>query len=253
MYGLSEQPWSSTVELVHSNLQNVVQDGYNVVIRTTKPDSNTQLTTGLAVRALREMVFEMAKGCPGFYQAESFMLLNQWGIGRISIAPLEKAPKPTAIRGHPSNLPAYINAPKASATPANTSLAANSGTIQDPEDTRFVISYQYEGSNVAERGLFTAVLDGLGEIAQYNSDGPCDFISGISYDTNVVLHIGHAAGEVLFGWHAYRTLYLLVQKLFLVRHVFREMRFSLLFYGKVVGNGYIMKIGSPDLIGISWL
>ena len=258
MYRLSQQGWSSTVELVHSGLKAVSlqSPNYNVIIYTNDITPSTELTTGLVVRALYEMVVCMAKQQPGFYQARSFMTLQGRAIGGSSITRMVDIPSPISkddeFLYNTSRTPILDQNGKRS---GNASLAVGgSGEIPDPEDSRFKISYQYDGKNIASLDILSAVLDGLATVAQYNEDGPCPYITAVSFSGNTAIHIGPVPGEALFGWHVSRTLYLLIFRLFLVQGIFREMNFSLFYYGTMTAKGYIMKmrsVGGDGRVGLT--
>ncbi len=246
MYGLSEQPWSSAVELVQSNLRVIIQSpGYNVIFFTNDNPPSTQLTTGLTVTALRDVVHSMANRQPGFYEAETHLKIQGHSIGRIWITSIANSPSPISGDVPLSDTNAKTNAPKTyGSSLVKNDLAAGSGKIPDPEDSRFMISYQYEGQTLPELGILTVILDTLADVAQYNSDGPCAYAFGLSSDASIAMHIEPVQGQIMFGWHAARSLNLLVNQLFLVQHRFQEIQFKLFYYGSAVGKGYIMKAGA---------
>ena len=236
MYGLSQQPWSSEVELERSGLTVVHSPG--VIIYTQNDPPSPSLTTGLVVRALREMVFAMAEKQPGFFHVTSSLMLQGQKIGKILV---DSLPRPL-LGNSKSNI--TLDASQLCQSPSvKTTLETRSGNIVDPNDNRFQISYQYHDRKIEVQNTFSALLDGLSKSAQCDDDGLCPFLTALSFNSDTVIHIGHVDGEALFGWHISRSLYLLLSHVFLVQCVFREMAFSLSYYGTKIADGYIMQMG----------
>ena len=245
MYGLSQQAWSATVDLVHSDLRTVKQSGYNVIIYTSDSPPNTGLTTGLAVRALFDVIVSMTTEGLGFYKVTTNIKSQGRAIGRIHITNIDPTSSPTISNHDPLNTTSTLNVLDNHASRSvNTSLVTYSGNIPDPDDERFEVSYQYDSKNLRSQEVLSAMLAGLANVAQYNDDGPCPWISAVSSTGNLVLHVGGLPSEVLLGWHISRMIYLLVYHLFLVQRILKEMSFTLFYYGTPIAEGYMKSMRS---------
>lgn len=256
MYGLCQQAWSDTVNLAHDDLRVVEQSGYNGIIYTSDSPHSTELKTGLAVRALYDVVFSMATQEPGFYKVTSSIELQGRAIGRILITSNAQTPTayPTSSDRDFLNNTLTANVPGSYDTPTvNPSSLAYSGYIPDPDDERFKISYQYVGDNIRSQEIFSAVLAGLANVAQYNNDGPVPWLTAVSFTGNVVFHFGARPRQALMGWHISRTYYLLVYHLFLVQRILKEIRFTLLYYGRPIADGFMKSMRSVGEAGIMGL
>ena len=237
MYGLSQQSWSSEVELERSGL--VVVHSPGVIIYTKNDPPSTDLTTGLVVRALREVVFAMAKQQPGFFQVTSSLTLHGQGIGSILI---DSLPRPMSSNNNSSSITLETTQLYESSS-ANFTLEAQSGSITDPDNNNFQISYQYQTRKVEVQKTLSALLDGLSKAAECDDTRICPFLTAFSFNSDTVIHIGHTDGQALFGWHVQRALYLLHYNLFLRHPTFQELTFSLSYYGTTIANGYLTKMG----------
>lgn len=252
MYGLCQQAWSDTVDLVHDDLRVVEQPGHNAIIYTSDNPHSTELKTGLAVRALYDVVFLMGNQEPGFYKVTSSIALQGRAIGRILITSKAQLPaaNPTSSDRDFLNTTSTVDILGGHHTPnENSSSLAYSGYIPDPDDERFKISYQYVGDNVRSQEMFSAVLAGLASVAQYNDDGPLPWLSAVSFSGNLVFHFGARPRQALMGWHISRTFYLLVYHLFLVQRILKEMHFTLLYYGRPIADGFMKSMRSVGEAG----
>lgn len=240
MYGLSQQAWSSTVDLVHSHLGTVQQPGFDAIIYTSDNPPSTQLTTGLAVRALLDVVTSMATGEPGFYQVTSNLTLQGQPIGKIRISNTFEIPSPVLAEHQGANSNSTFDVLNGTGSPsANASLSALSGNIPDPDNKSFRIRYEYVGEEIRSNEMLSTVLNGLADVALFNEDSTCDWLSVVSTTGNTIFHIGALPRQTLLGWHISRAFYLLVYKLFLVQLSLKEMRFQLYYYDTQIAFGFI--------------
>ena len=253
MYGLSLQPWSATVELVESGLVVITKaPAYDVVILTSDTTVGADLTTELCVQALYRAVNDMAVRQPGFYQSTNYIVEGPGiPIGRILITDINHPSVNSATNSSDGVLLDMTIATFDGQTNTltnrtlnnrNPTTNADSGQLIDPDNPSFKIFYQYTGKTILAGDLFSAALDGLASVAQYNNKGICDSITALSVKRNVVFHVGRSTAEVqvLAGILA-KAFFLLVRDLFLVQKRFQEMEFGMEVAGMMIADGYILK------------
>lgn len=251
MYGLTLQSWSSPVELLESGLGIVTQTpNYNVIIFTNDEPPGTELTTSLVVKVLLEAVTDMARRDPGFYQVAIFMAISEIRIGRMMIynrrdpdtQPLDDEGVfigTSTARSHNSTGSIY----GIDRSSPNITLLTDFNSIIDPSDRRFKITWQWDGENIPNQDIFSAALNGLAIVAQFDRDDPCPSITALSTSRNAILHIGRSTTEeTLFAGQISRTFFLLINKLFLVQRRFEEMWIDLSYDGESIADGYIYKV-----------
>lgn len=253
MYGLGQQPWSSPVELSRSGLGLVSDVAHTLAIYTTFwPETrtpNSDFTTQFAVRALFRLVNSMASSQPGFVWVRSSVYKSERLIGKIMI---------TDIPDNNITLSGSVNG-SMNLTSLNTSLikpdssqqktrritikplTANSGEIHDPADSRFLLTYKYNPNPIPAQEILSAAFSGLAQVAQYNDDGPCRYITAVSTSQKTFIHIGAVHGEVLLGWHISRAFWLLIFGLFLEGGRWEGLAFEVMFYDSVIAEGYVYK------------
>jgi len=248
MYGLSQQGWSITVDLVHNHLNVVDQPGYSAIIYTNDSPPSTELTTGLAVRALYDVVTSMATQEPGFYKVASNIRFKGQAVGRILIS--RRHPTPTSLsssdRNHSNTTTTVDDLGGYNLPSAIASLRADSGLIPDPYLDFFTIIYHYDGDNLHSQEVFSAMFAGLASVALFENDGLCPWLTVVSSSGNVIVRFTERPRQKLLGWHISRKLYLLVYRLFLVQRIFQVMRFTLLYHGRPIGDGFIKRMPSGE-------
>ena len=249
MYGLSKQKWSKQVELIESGLLIVVEStSYNAVIYTSDTDVDSGLTAGLCVQALLLAVNGMATRNPGFYQSSSYILKDGTPIGRVLITNLDLSQSGTGRIGSVSNGTSTNKTYESTSLFGGTkttspvpTLAADSGSLIDPEDKDFVIHYRFEGHKLPVGDIYNAAVDGLAQTAQVGHNLRCDFITTLSITRNVIWHVGHVGGDVVFGYEIARVFFLLVTEVMLVQKRFQEMWIKVTHEGVDLMDGYILK------------
>lgn len=249
MYGLSQQPWSSPVELLESGLFIVTQTpDYGVIIYTSNMPPTTVLTTGNVVKVLLESVTDMATLDPGFYQVACFIEIEETRIGKMLITKMGDPELGSDDEGFANetlsagSLPSIGPSKDIEGPLGNSTQLAASDEIIDFSDRRFKITWQWDGKNIPNQDVFSAALIGLAAAAQYDKYGPCDSVTALSISGNTVFHIGRSSKETLYGGQIARTFFLLINQLFLVQRRFEEMWITLWYDGMIIGDGYIYKV-----------
>ncbi|KAL6720911.1 hypothetical protein ACLMJK_000010 [Lecanora helva] len=245
MYVLSLHDWSDPI----SQEARMAQDNQGragIVITNDSP--NRTLKTEYAVRALYEVIHRMATQQPGFFGAKLSILVSQRPIAtilmynpRFASMGEDKASNDTTA-SLLSNSTAFTNDLRALAAPIN--LTSISGEIIEPEDPRFRITYTYDDINVPVQDIAFAFFDGLAQSAQLDHTAPCSYIDGVSASSNFVMHLGGGgdSGTTLWAWQAKRALFLLFYELYAEKRVFKGVDFAVLWNGKTIANGFMLKM-----------
>lgn len=246
MYGLSLQEWSRQVDLLESGLCIIsLQPNYNIIISTSAEPPGTALTAGLVVRVLYDSVTDMATRQPGFYRVANHIKVNEKKIGKMFIVSSNLSLN-DEDRSNRTSTAAFQRSIESSnireGNTGNITQTFNFNEIIDPHDRRFKITWEWEAKNIPAQDIFSAALNGLAAVAQFDHDGPCEHITALSTSGNTVFHVGRSTRAILLGGIIARTFYLLINQLFLVQRRFEALWFYLSINGVNIGDGYIHKI-----------
>lgn len=97
-----------------------------------------------------------------FYQLYVKLLLEDEQIGWIEFAPKKsESTQNTALTIYTASFEAKVS---------NATLTADSGFLVDPEDSKFRITYQWDGVKIKAQDIFTSFLDALVISAQYENN-----------------------------------------------------------------------------------
>ena len=236
MYGLSEQPWSSEVDL--SKLLYVQSTGRNVekTVAIITGMEAPGLQPGHVILALYESVLAMYSRRPGFYSVVVTVHLQGRYIGRA----LMIAPYASQTMFDSQNRTILGD----DMFKHTSSVTADSGVFVDPEDSRFRISWTFDGRSVPAQEIFSAVLDGIMTIAQYGIDVPCAYVTGVSFSGNVAFHVGRVDGQGLLCGQMSRVFLAIPHWIIMIERKFTEMDFTLEYAGRKIATGYIFKVSS---------
>ncbi len=205
--------------------------GLNLAIHLIKLPNRDLLEPGHLILGLRSAVFNMAGRKPGFYRCMAFVKLWDFQIGRMVVMP-----DPDFISSN-SGSSVFNASIDGVAYQAKSNLTATSGTITDPQDSHFTISWQYEGVDIPVDDLFTTIIDAQTAVAEYNIADECDQIIGQGISTKTMFHITRlAAGPKLRCGRIMRAL-ILMSDVILAYAKYAEMGFMLKDSGVDIGRG----------------
>jgi len=207
----------------------------NLAIYLTEVPTSHWLEPGHLILGLRHAVFNMAGKTPGFYRCMAFFSMRKVQIGRMVIIPdpdFSSVGNSNGISGASIILRAYE---------ANSTLTATSGTITDPQDRHFTISWQYEGMEIPEEDVFTTIIDAQTSVAPHNSADECDQIIGQSVSTRTMFHLTRFAGLTLRCGRIMRAL-IMMTDVILAYPRYGELSFVLKDFGVDVGRGVLYRI-----------
>ena len=248
MYRLAQKRWS---EPMNQDARRISEGDRRACIVFTDTSPSRQLTTEYAVRALYQVIKDMADGTPGFFCAKVSILASGLRVGTMLITKPQRPRRPNITRSSDVNSTMASSSSRSSqgySNPTAISDDPESGEIIDREDTHFRISYQYDGINVPAQDLFFAFFDGIAQTARLDHDAPCDYITAVSASLNFVIHIGGGEdpGMVLTTGHIKRAFWLLIASFYYPRKRFEGVEFSMFLEGKKLANGFMMKFPSAS-------
>lgn len=225
------------------------------MIITSDVPPGTAFTTALVVKVLYESITDMATRQPGFYQVAGYIEINGKRVGRMYIGSTNLSLNDEDVL----NATLTANSPRSIESSfvgeldtGNITQPSNSDEIIDPHDRRFKITWKWETKNIPAQDIFSAALNGLATVAQYDYNGPCDYITALSTLGNAVFHIGRSTGATLLASTISRAFYLLINQLFLGQRRFKELWIYLSIDGVNIADGYIHKVervGAGNVIG----
>lgn len=230
IYALSQQPWDGPVKL--ADLDVTKTPGLNLVINLTKLPTSDRLEPAHLVLGLRQAVFDMAGRKPGFYRCMAFYAVWKLQIGRMIVM----SDPDFSGSGEASKESIDLDA-----LHFNSTLTATSGTITDPQDRHFTISWQYEGVGIPVDDIFTTIIDAQTAVAAHYSADECDQIIGQSVSTKTMFHITRLVGVKLRCGRIMRALILMSDVIFAYAR-YAEMGFVLKEFGVDVGRGVFYRI-----------
>lgn len=130
-----------------------------------------------------------------------------------------------------------------------TSPMSGKGTLTDPQNKKFQVHYAFDGRKISSKDMFTAVLDGLANLAQFdpfqrfetlNAVGPLSptgqaviFIREVSSRRGVINNDVTSALLMIFG------------DLNVAENKFGEMDFDVSWNGEKIATGYVMRLDPP--------
>ncbi|MCJ1458663.1 hypothetical protein MMC28_009037 [Mycoblastus sanguinarius] len=241
LYHLAQQPWDQTVYIGH--LSRIVDKSFGTIILTNFDGPGTEMQTGHVILALYKGVFAMAEGRPGFYQLNAMVFVTGRHVGSVQIVKIL------------SNVNKTMGLMASQDVNSSGNLTDTSGKIPDPDDDKYEISYHYDGRSVPAQEILTAVLDGLATAAQYSTSDACQWTTGVSVLGNTVVHVGQTFGQTLLCGQLMKLFYLVGGWITIRLKLFGEMDFSLMFEGREIAEGYILKLSATEqqngIVGIA--
>ena len=241
MFGLGLQQWSGSVDLSRLTITTSPESHVMLSIFSDSPE----LQPGHIIIALYNTVSTMYAQRPGFDKLNCGIFLRKRRIGLFYMTPT--SPRPVLSGSQDDTVYEWDGIEGVVSVVNNTSiLKANSGVVIDPADTRFRISWSSDGNFIPVQEMLSSIIDGMATTAQYDYDGPCSYITGVSFSGNVAFHINGCSGQTLLCRRISKAYILLVALVIVKERQFREMEMTLYFDGETIGEGYVLKISSVE-------
>ncbi|KAL8877401.1 MAG: hypothetical protein Q9198_004578 [Flavoplaca austrocitrina] len=234
MYEIVQREWDENVRLMVAEQI----EGYNVLmmfLNHQDPTAPDQLVVGHCVAALYRAVTVMTDGVI-FCELRSRLSLFEKRIGALSIAPVDDDPDGIEV----GNMTTVI--PKTNMTITDISapgLGISSGTIRDPNNPRFSITYHFLGKNIIPREISMVVLEAMTAAAPFSKNAECKGIDVVSNGGGaaIVIESTHSdRARFTYGW-ATRSLKMLYQGIIVPRKrwgdVWLEMKYEDVKFGEL--------------------
>ena len=249
MNGLSTQVWDEPVVLEGPRFGPLADVRLGPTRLFTKLIPRTvrsqKVLTEHLVRALYGMLSSMSERQPGFFEVWCHIKVNgRWGgsIFWFDSTPTEPnltLPENSTIIEVPTNS-STIEAGLSSASNENVTLLST--TINDPEFGNLKLSYTYNDKHVPAQEIFSAVFDGLAQLAQRHIYSQFNYMTAVSFSGNTAIHINSVSGTKVVSGNIARLLYLIIALVYASERVFRELEFSLLELNQKTATGFIMRV-----------
>ena len=238
IYRLSIHEWSDTIR---RSVFFALPDYAEKVVflpnsRALSPSK--RLLNGYAFLALYSGVCAMTPPTRNlFFELKMVISKDRVPVGRCNI-------QPSVPELHlPSNRSSEPILARAS-TSLHGILSADSGSLVDPEDSRFRITYTFRNTRINSRHIFLAAIDGIAAAARMSAASRCERLVGTTPNeprnpavvTVSALH--RSRGFILTWQYASRTL-LLITRLMQAEGRFEAMAFSLEHDGASFGEGFV--------------
>lgn len=213
--------------------------GYTVevYVETTQgPDGPLPLRTSHAVLGLYRAISAMSANTK-FVETMATMSLQRREIGTLRVRRLEKpASDSNSLDTLDSNVP----------NNANNVATGPSGTVIDPDNPGFLISYAYSGTRINSKDIFLAFLDALALTAQHNVTSSFGSFTATSQSRKCQITISEVPGEYQVSYdYVIQGLRILIWDVFVRLRMFEEMALQFDWKGKKIAEGKVQAV-SPS-------
>ena len=235
IFGLAsaESGWEGIIPSGHS----AVSTGYRgvvVVFGSVAPEGDQyQLQYKHVIVGILETL-NMLAGKNDFYYTHTDMLLYGRYIGNVAIGP-------QAANVNVVNL--TLGDSGSSSDTLTSRNALGKGTIVDPEDSDFVISYERFRDVIPCQALLNSALNGMASSAVLAGDRMCTDFAGLDLSGRVVFRLSGRLPETTqyrLNYEMVRTVLELLPKRLYEKQTCGEVTFTCKNGGVIVGGGSIM-------------
>ena len=235
IYGLAspENGWEGTIPSGHSAVSKAYK-GVNLAFGSVAREGDQyQLQYKHVIIGIVETL-NMLAGKNDFYYTQTDLLLYGRYIGNLAIGP-------RAADVNVVNLTLGD-----SGSSSNTLTSRNplgKGTIVDPEDSDFVISYEKFRDPIPCQALLNSALNGMASSAVSADDQICTDFAGLDLSGRVVFRLSGRLPETTqyrLNYNMVRTVFELLPKRLYEKQTCGEVTFTCKYGGGVVGGGSIM-------------
>lgn len=232
MYRLAQYNWDAHI---YEEIRMSVTF-YNIWILAAGAPSD-RLQVSHIVIALQDCIIAMAR-LTGFFRLSALISLDGEMIGHLEFGNNQS----------PSDNNTSVSLQEDSSLLVNNNRSdgssINSGHIVDPNDHRFVITYDFYEKAIDSKEIFTVVLDGLATSAQFEPNEYCDVLEVHSMSGTVAISITKILGEptLVRYYDLTRSLLIIVTGVIVRQRMFRELGFSISYNGLEIAEGYLFKV-----------
>ncbi|KAL8766628.1 MAG: hypothetical protein Q9209_006645 [Squamulea sp. 1 TL-2023] len=205
---MAQRPWDEPV-LVMVAEQVEGYDVFMMFINPQIPSAPDQLQTGHCVAALYRAIAAMTDGVI-FCQLRSRLAIQDKAIGSMTITHIRNVPDigTNVTVGAQSDL-------TSTHIPTTGKLSADGGTIRDPKNPHFSITFHFLGRSINQKEVSMVILEAMASAAPYAEDSECKELQALSHTEGAVIIIESVFSNRLrltYGW-ATKTLKILYQRI----------------------------------------
>ena len=173
-----------------------------------------------------------------FNQLDAALYMGEMEVGWLDIRPKSAEESDSQLLASDSD---YAN--------GTIMVTADSGRIIDPDDTKFSVTFSYDGVRVKGQDIFTAILDSLAIAAEHNNTDTNAYIpTARSASGDTVLStwtIGEGENADM-TWERLKTALIMLSKLLIKPQQGKKPRFEGLWFeleydGKRIGAGRMLR------------
>ena len=204
------------------------------------PSSPLPLRTSHIVLGLYETILAMSTDVR-FSEVTTTMSSQQRQLGILQIRRL-------AISSNNNDTLVDVGSPESETT--RSVANGPTGVIVDPDDSRFTISYSYDGGRINSKDMFIAILEALAITAEYSNATPFLSLATTSASRKCEITVSTAPSEsrLRYGFVT-KALRMLTWDVILRLKVFAEMKFKLNLDRQDVAEGYFRALPGGNEIG----
>ena len=203
---------------------------------------DSELQVQYAILGLYQAGIAVAQGSK-YTQLKVSLYVRELQVGWLELRPESKQLLDDSNRNHfmPLNSLDMYN--------TTTAIMADSGTLFDPTEKSFVISYWMDGVRIKAVDIFTVILDGFTITAVHNNQDVDAYIPAArSASGDVVLSTWRNGekGNPHMTWLRLKRALLLIWDLLIIGHKprFEGFAFDLKYDGHEIGGGRILRFDS---------
>ena len=232
---VSVLPWTSTIPIVMEMTGTKVST--EIALNPFPPIGASRLQVRYAVIGLNAVGVEIAQKSQ-FNELDAGFYMWEMEVGWLDI-------RPKSADGSNSQLltfgPNYAN--------ATMMVTANSGKIFDPDDSKFALTFTYDGVRIKAQDIFTTVLDSMAIAAEHNNTDTNAYIpAALSASGDTVLStwtVGERESADM-TWARLKTALVMISKVMISpqqgqKPRFEGLIFGLEYEGREIGAGRMLR------------
>lgn len=237
-------PWTSTLSL------SLEVSGYDasteLILNPFPPRGESRLQVRYAVLGLYRAGLAIAQGNK-FYELDAALYVGDEEVGWLEFRPKDRAVLENVVDVDYS--PALNASIANDTTTAMVMVMADSGTVWDPDDRSFALTFRWDGVRIKAQDIFTTFLDGLATAAEHNNTDPDAYIPAArsaSGDTVLSTWTLGEGGNAEMTWARLKRALIMMWDLLIVGQRGRKTRFEglsfgLEYEGKAIGAGRMLR------------
>ena len=240
---LANLPWTFTLP---GSITMAGEDpSTEVFLDRCPPEGDSRLRIQYAVLGLYEAAVAIALG-------SRFTMLNAlFYVGELKVGWLEFRPELKAL--HKSSRIDHLP-PLRSGYANSTTTMADSGQIFDPEDKKFVITFEWDRMRIKAQDIFTVILDAFAVAAEHDNKHLDAYIPAAHSASGDTILSTWTVGEKEnphMTWRRLKRALILIWELLIIGSQGRKARFEgfifgLRYEGKEIGAGRMLRFDTDN-------